>query len=299
MSTEQREFSIGPVGCDVTSAQCKATITRLADPSALSVRDRDAIGERVVKTGEVFGLGGVPLMAVDGHLEALRKTLLWCLGLDRHDLVDAATEIIAEARPIALLGGEGTEARQLAAAIHSASPQREGMLMEFATSELPALGHFFGATVCVDLRKVHKITAPFARGLLDDRSRGLRAVFLADHERQLHARIDRYCDRVRTVTLTPLAQRPDDVIRLLGILWRELGSTRNVMELGPSARSLGTHHRWPRDLHELREHAPRLLAYVEHGRVVRVAARALGVSHQTLYRHLSRLGIKTVDEADP
>ena len=54
---------------------------------------------------------------------------------------------------------------------------------------------------------------------------------------------------------------------------------------------------WPRNLDELRAHAGRLLAFVEHGSVRRAAA-ALGMRHQSLSGHYARIGFAVPDVAE-
>lgn len=77
-------------------------------------------------------------------------------------------------------------------------------------------------------------------------------------------------------------------MRLLALVWRdELRTGRRVDELARIDEIVS--YDWPGGLHELREHAPRLLAYLEHGGL-RPAARALGIAHQTLAEHFWRIG---------
>ena len=91
--------------------------------------------------------------------------------------------------------------------------------------------------------------------------------------------------------------RPTEIERLLAALWRDLGTTARVDALGPRALRGLAAYRWPGNLTELRAHAPRLLAFHQRGGL-RSAARALGVTHQTLAGHFNRIGFLVLDQAD-
>lgn len=299
LSTVRQSFTIGPTDCDVISPDARGTITRIPDTGAVQVRLHGASGARIVEPGQRFWLGATPVLAVDGRIEAVRPHLALRLGLDRHDLIDEAAEVVAEARPMALVVPEGMEPRELAQAIHEAGPQRGGAFITVVAHPAPSLAALSGATVYVDLRTVHRITGRFARELIADRTRGLRAIVVAAHQRQLRTRLDTYAERVRSVTLTPLAARPEDVPRMLAMIWHQRGATNEVTALGPSLANIAR-YRWSANLRELREQAPRLLAYLERGGV-RAAAAALGVRHQSLIGHYRRIGFvphreKSTDE---
>ena len=128
-------------------------------------------------------------------------------------------------------------------------------------------------------------------------SRSLRTIFAAADDRRVRARIDTYRDKVRTVQLMPLARRPEDFPHLLALHWiDELRTRRRVEELGPGLAKIAQ-YKWPRNFDELREHSPRLLAYLEHEGLRRAAA-ALGIKHQTLSGHFRRIGFPVLDQAD-
>ncbi len=103
--------------------------------------------------------------------------------------------------------------------------------------------------------------------------------------------LDSYAARVRVVRLTPLAKRPTEIARLLdGILRDELHEAAGASALGPSLLQAVERFHWPRNLDELREYAPRLLALQRHGKVS-AAARSLGITRQTLSQHMERVGV--------
>ena len=305
-------FTVGAGACDLVVprelstgvSSFHATLERVHD--ALHVQDQDTkngtyrslgnprLASFQVQAGEVFWLADVPLLPMDTHLEVLRPRLAWCLGLERHKAIDEALELIAEGRPIALLGPPGTDAARLAEAIHASSPQRNNFFLSVTAAPLPSLEHAHGGTVFIDLDRVQKVPAPYAR-ILFEPARSLRTIFAAADDRRVRARIDTYRDKVRTMTLLPLARRPEDFPHLLAIHWiEELRTRRRVEELGEGLRKIAQ-YRWPRNFDELREHSPRLLAYLEHEGLRRAAA-ALGIKHQTLSGHFRRIGFPILDQ---
>lgn len=307
LSSSQGRFTLGTHACDLNVPRSLA-----AGVSALhAVLEREGPALRVidqgsghgtypalgvtrmasfqVQAGQSFWLAGTRLLAMDTQLEVLRPRLAACLGLERHQAVDEAIELVASGRPVALVGPRGTDARRLAEAIHAASPQRGGAFVEAETS-LPALDGLHGAAVFVDLDRVKRAPATWLRAAFDP-ARALRVVLACAHDRRVRHVLDHYRERIATIRLVPLAQRPDDVPALLARHWiDELRTTRRIEELGVGIAALAAYP-WPGNLEELREHGRRLLAYLEYGGL-RPAAMALGVKHQTLAEHFRRIGFE-------
>lgn len=314
LPSSKKLFTIGAGVCDLVVPRdlstgvsaFHATLDRVYN--ALHVQDQDTkngtyrslgnprLASFQIQAGDVFWLADVPLLPMDTQLEVLRPQLAWCLGLERHKAIDEALEVVAEGRPLALLGPPGTDAARLAEAMHQASPQRHNFFLSVTAPPLPSLEHAYGGTVFIDLDRVQKIPAPYVR-ILFEPSRSLRTIFAAADDRRVRARIDTYRDKVRTVTLMPLARRPEDFPHLLALHWiDELRTRRRVEELGPGLKKIAQYG-WPRNFDELREHSPRLLAYLEHEGLRRAAA-ALGIKHQTLSGHFRRIGFPVLDQAD-
>jgi transcriptional regulator with AAA-type ATPase domain len=103
----------------------------------------------------------------------------------------------------------------------------------------------------------------------------ITTIFAAPDERKARACLDHYRDRLRTIELMPLARRRDDVPHLLQFEWAtELGTVEAVESLGAKAVHALTAYDWPHNLEELIDHAPRLLAYHQHGGLRPAAAAA-------------------------
>jgi hypothetical protein len=248
-----------------------------------------------ITAGQRFVIGDVELLAVDEHLQALRRPAAWTLGLTAPAAVDAALEVIAHGLPLALVGPSGTDALGLARQIHATSAHRQHFCLELVQAgTVPALDHAVGGTVIVDLDRVGRVSKRLVEALLERGAgprRGLRAIFLATRARQLAGALDVYATEVEQLVVPALAARGGDVPALLAHVWlHELGSRRRVEELGPAAVAALTTAPWPRNLDSLRESAPRLLALVEHG-TIRAAAAALGLTRQALASALGRLGV--------
>ncbi|MBK9032148.1 MAG: FHA domain-containing protein [Myxococcales bacterium] len=307
LSTAQASFSIGAEACDLVVVRADAPglsayHARLErTQSGLRVHDQGSkngvyaspstgrVASLEVEAGDRFWLGDLELLALDPELEVLRPALGACLGLGDDARIDRALTLAAQGGPVALIGAPGTGAARLARQLHDASTRRASFFLALTATPLPPLDHATGGTVFVDLEGVQRVTASAAASLFATPPR-LRPIFAAGSARRLRARLDRHADEVAVIELVPLAQRPQDVAPLLAQHWvSELHSRRRVAELGDGLAGLEA-HTWPGNLDELYEHAPRLLAYLEHG-TLRAAAAALGVRHQTLAGHLERLGL--------
>ena len=312
----QRTFTLGASSaCDLVIPRTvsrkvsalHATVGRLAD-GRLVVADQGSKNGTFpaagapratafeVTVGQRFEVGDVALLAVDDHLQQLRRPAAWTLGLAATAAVDAALEVIAHDLPLALVGPPGTDALALARQIHATSAHRQHFCLELVQpGTAPALEHAVGGTVIIDLAAVGKVTKRTVEAVLDrDREgprRGLRAIFLATSTRQLVGALDVLRDEVEAVAVPALAARGADVPALLAHVWlHELETRRRVEELGSAAVAALQTAAWPRNLDSLREVAPRLLALVEHGSV-RAAAAALGMSRQALANALARVGV--------
>lgn len=230
------------------------------------------VPELLLHAGSVGWVGSCPVLALDQQLVALRSRLAWSLGLDAHAAVDDGLAAVASREPLLLLGPRGLDDEALIDALD-------------------------GAVLRVDLDADRALSAPLAAQVFTPR-RDSRVVFRATKEGRARSVLDTYVERVRILRLVPLSARAEEVRRLLQVIWRdELGSGREVGELGPRALGGLVGYRWPGQIDELRAHAPRLLAYHQRGGL-RAAARALGVTHQTLAGHLNRIGVPIRDQVD-
>lgn len=303
----RRRFSIGAGDCDLVIPReisknisaVHAVIDRRG--SALEVRDQGSkngsyrtrgephLAVFPVPAGQTFWLADVQFQSMDPLLDVLRRAVAWSIGLDNDAAIDAAIEAVSLGGPLALVGPPGCDAELLAAAIHAASTRRNNFFLVATTAPLPSLEHARSGTTFVDLRRLKKVPAAYVAALLD--GSGLhRPIFAADDPRDLRKHLDEHDRKLSVVTLTPLARRRKEVPRLLAYHWAEtLRTHRRIEELGAAVDALARYD-WPRGVEELREHSPRILAYLEHG-TLRDAAAALGVAHQTLAKHFQRIGL--------
>jgi transcriptional regulator with AAA-type ATPase domain len=156
----------------------------------------------------------------------------------------------------------------------------------------------------VDLHAYEKLPAFLVSHLFDGASSEpqsqqpyhIRPIVLAasvEHaEKQLGTRCAREC---RPVGIPALAERKDEIPRLLDGLFIELKSARRICELGEANVAALRAFAWPQEMEDLRRAAPRLLAIIEH-RTLSGAARALAVARQTLSAALDRLGVDVNDD---
>ena len=311
LAPDRRQFTLGADGCDLVIPRSRSTavsalhavLERIGDDT-LRVQDLDSANglfatrgaprarSLQLHGGDTFWIADVALQATDPYLDALRAHLACHLGLTRLDAIDDAITAIAGDRPLVLVGPLGTGARRLADVIHATSVHRD---RPFIVGSPPLLGlvrHAPGATVFVDLDDLDRLPASIAAALFDP-AHGLRLIFAATSEARARGRLDHYRDRLTAIALAPLATRPDDIAPILQFHWAtELDTSLRVEQLGPAALRALAAHRWPQNLDELFDHAPRLLAFLSHP-TLRSAAEALGVTRQTLTQHLDRLGVPT------
>ena len=314
LSAARRLFTIGASSdCDLVIpaavAHCVAAVHGIVERTAagLVVRDHQGHGlrrsprsplvaELHLHAGAVGWIGDAPIMALDAALVALRPRLALSVGLDAHQAVDDALAAAATGEALALVGPRGLDALPLARAIHDAGPAGAGAFTLYDGAAVPQLDGVDG-TIAIDLDRVRRLPRAQVAAMLDVRC-AARVIFLAGRIGRFASRLDTFAPRVRVVDLVPLERRADEIVRVLGLVWRdELGSDRSVDALG--ARSLRglTSHRWRRNLDELREQSARILAYSMHPSLRR-AARELGVKHQTLAGHLRRIGVEIIQQTD-
>ena len=202
---------------------------------------------------------GSRLVVVEARHLALRPLIARSIGLDAHAAVDDVLDAIAARDPLLVVGPAGLD-------------------------EEAWLGELADDAIRVDLEH-GKLTAHRAATLFAH-ARERCVVFRALTMRRVRVTLDAYAARVRTVRLVPLAERPGEIARLLDAELRELGADLGALDAKTIAAC--ERHRWPGNLDALRAHAPRMLAVARHGSV-RAAARALGITRQTLDAHLERV----------
>jgi len=314
LAERARIFTIGSAACDVVVprdlagdvAPVHATIERVE--GAIRISDQVSrhglyrrprsprVAELLLNAGAVGWVGGCAVMALDPDLEALRLRLAWSVGIDAHLAVDEALAAVVDGVPLALVGARNLDAVALARAIHHAGADRERAFVSCEGTEIPPIEGFTG-TLVVDLDRVRRFAASQVATMFAAQC-GARVILLANDERGLRRHLDTYTERVRSIALMPLGRRPQELERLLQAIWSdELRTARRVEHLDRRALAGMAAHDWRGNFDELRAMAVRLLAYVEH-RSLRRAAQSLGVRHQTLSRHLNRIGVPVVDQAD-
>jgi hypothetical protein len=285
LSDARRIYTIGSGACDLVIpaelardvAPVHATIERVED--AIRIGDQlsrhglyrsprsPPVAELLLHAGSIGWIGSCPVLALDRELIAVRTRLTWAMGLAADAAVDDALAAVASREPLLLLGPHGLD-------------------------EAPLLASLDPASQLVDLDHARPLSAPLAAQLFSPR-RDLRVVFRSTRASRARSVLDTYLERVRVLRLAPLSARPADVVPLLQAIWRsELRSPRRVEELGPRALAALVEHPWPGQLDELRANAARLLAYLDH-RSLQAAARALGITRQTLAGHFARIGMPT------
>jgi hypothetical protein len=273
-----------------------------------------------VGAGDSFRVADVKLLALDEHLRVLRPHVQWTIGLSAHAAIDAALELIADGRPLLLLGKPGCDQLALAKEIHRTSARRHrefveapaefetraeqtGLLarasrgtvfvdLSAVTAPLPAffVGHLFGgeatpgAAVPVPGDAV-AATAYHVRPIVSAPSLEVAE----EHLGKENAR------RLAVINVPPLAERRSDVPRLIDTLLIKAKSEHRVAELGPENVAGLMEYAWPQNLDDVRRQLPRLRAFLEQG-TLRGTARVLNVSPQTVREALERIGVRVRPE---
>jgi len=263
--------------------------------SGLWIDDRrELAAER--RAGQSFRVGDVTLLCLDEALRLLRPGLHWHLGLSAFDLVDHTLEILSDGKPmpLVLIAPLGSEPRALAEAIHQGSGRSALPFIELdpALTGRPEQTAFLamasGSTVYVDLTRITKLSAYFVAELFGSTFH-VRPIFVAPSLEIAAERLtERYLVRVQVHAIPPMPERRDDIPRLFNTIMRQGGSD---VTLDADAAARLSVYPWPSHLAEMRKVEPDVRSYLENGRKLRPAARALGKSHGALRRTLERLGL--------
>jgi len=101
--------------------------------------------------------------------------------------------------------------------------------------------------------------------------------------------------RLRVVNIPPIRARRADVPGILNALFAQppLSSHLEVAALGADTVERLQEFDWPGNFKDLRNAAPRVLAYIETNRNLRAAAEKVGRKHQSLGEALRRIGVIT------
>lgn len=245
MGEGRRIYTIGSGACDLVVpaelagdvAPVHATIERvegairicdLVSRHGLYRSPRSArVAELLLHAGEVGWVGSCPVLALDRELLELRSSLAWSMGLEAHGAVDDGLVAVASREPLLIVGPLGLDDERL----------------------MDALG---GSVLRVDLGASRALSAPLAAQLFTPR-RDSRVVFRATKEARARSMLDTYLERVRILRLVPLSARPEEIVRLLQVIWRdELHADHEVGVLGRRALGGLAAYRWPGQIDELR-----------------------------------------------
>jgi DNA-binding NtrC family response regulator len=93
------------------------------------------------------------------------------------------------------------------------------------------------------------------------------------------------------VPVRPLADRRNEIRKLLDRQFAKRGSCRRVNDLTPENQDALKTYAWPGNFAELREVVDGIIAHAKLGGL-RPAAESLGISHQKLDRRFRRVGLK-------
>ena len=250
-----------------------------------------------ISSGMRLDLGETSLIAMDWRLNELVEPLSWCLGLEAHAELDRALGLVQKEGPLLLLGPRDSDQEWLARRIHECSSRREQPFLAF-TSKLDRSADLDNAgfgTVFIDLARVGKVTAPFAKKLFagDGSQLRLRPI-IASVTHTESQRAFQQLGQGHTLVVPELSTRKSELVRLFDRLMKEHDSAVRVRDLGePWATRLAEHEF--ASLHEVREAEERLRAWLE-TRNMTHAAKRIGTSRQALTKYLRRLLGEFFDE---
>jgi hypothetical protein len=254
--------------------------------------------EGAIAAGETFRVGDVTLLAMDDQMRLLRPTLRWVLGFDAHAYVDEMLEVIATGDPLLLIGPAACEQRYLAEEIHNMSARRA---FGFSPIVLPVperdkvdgLAATPPGTVYLDLAEHPRLPAWFVAHLFGGTCRVRPIIASPRVEDAMLCLGEHNLPKLRVIDIPAIKERAHDVPGILDSLFRRppLESERELVALGESRLERLKEFDWPDNFDDLRRNAPKILAYIEAGFIMREAARKLGLSHQALGASLHRIGL--------
>ena len=245
-----------------------------------------------VTSGMRLDLGETSVIAMDWRLTELVEPVSWCLGLDAHADIDRALGLAQKDGPLLLVGPCDSDQEWLARKIHEVSARREQPFLPFtsklergAEAELNTAG--FG-TVFVDLDRVGKVTASFAKKLFA--GEGLQLKLRPIVTSVTHAESQRAFQQLgqgHTLVVPALSTRKREIVRMFDRLMKEAKSPVRVRDLGePWVSNLADHDF--ANLADVREAEQRIRAWLETRKMTH-AAKRVGTSRQALTKYLKRL----------
>jgi hypothetical protein len=245
-----------------------------------------------VTSGMRLDFGDTSVIAMDWRLTELVEPLSWCLGLDAHGEIDRALTLAQKDGPLLLIGPRDSDQEWLARKVHDVSARREQPFVAFSSKlekgAEDALDEAGFGSVFVDLGRVGKVTANFARKLFAGEGLQLRlrpiiaSVTHADSQRAFQQ-----LGQGHALVMPQLSSRRAEIVRLFDRLMRESKSAVRVRNLGEPWVSQLVEHDFG-TLSEVREAEQRLRAWLE-TRNMTHAARRVGTSRQALTKYLRRL----------
>ena len=254
-----------------------------------------------VTSGMRLDLGDTSVLAMDWRLTELVEPLAWCLGLDAHAELDRALGLAQKDGPLLLVGPRDSDQEWLARKVHEVSARREQPFVPFtsklgrgAEDELDKAG--FG-TVFVDLARVGKVTASFAKRLFAGEGLQLtRRPIVASVTHAESQRAFQQLGQGHTLVVPELSTRTGEIVRLFDRLMKESKSLVRVRDLGEPWVSRLAEHEFA-NLNEVREAEKRIRAWLETRNMTR-AAKQVGSSRQALTKYLKRLLGDYFDDLD-
>jgi hypothetical protein len=245
-----------------------------------------------VTSGMRIDFGDSSVIVMDWRLTKMVEPLGWCLGLDAHDKIDRALTLVQKDGPLLLVGPRDSDQEWLARQIHEVSRRRGQPFVAYAEKlskeserELDKAG--FG-TVFVDLAKVGKVTASFAKKLFEGEGLQLKlrpivtSVTHVESQRAFHQ-----LGQGHTLEMPDVSTRGREIVRMFDRLMMEAESPVRVRDLGEPWMSRLAAHRFA-TLEEVREAEKRVRAWLETKNRTHAAER-VGSSRQAFTEYMRRL----------
>jgi len=286
--------------CRLERCVHKLRIYDLDSTHGTFVRGRRIEGSAELSPGDLFTPQPVTFVCMNDEMRQHRFSLFEIIGLGGPLSPDwVMIQAVTGSGPLLLSGEAGCDLERLAHAIHAMSLRRSRALIkvtELPTERLEQMALIKQAsrtTLLLSLTAEHAPLDPELASMLFDPSFSVRLIVVAPSLKVARRALSEpLVGLMQHVPVRPLADRIGDIDKVLDRMFEERQAPQlRVADLSISNLEALQKYRWPGNLVELRRLAD---AIVEHTRLgsLRPAARALGLTHQTLQRRFSRVGMK-------
>ena len=262
-------------------------------------REQKLEGSVELRPGDMFTAPPVTFVCLSEAMRQHRPTVFEILGSDAARPPDwVVVQAATGSGPMLLTGEAGCDLDRLASAIHGMTSRRLRSPIELAAiphdhaARTDLIQQASKTSLILSLDDESEPLPPDVVSKLFDARLGVRFIVIASSP-NIARRVltGAKVELMQHVPVRPLADRKDDIRKLLDRQFAKRGFCRRVNDLTPVNQDALKTYPWPGNFAELREVVDGIIAHAKLGGL-RPAAESLGISHQKLDRRFRRVGLK-------